>query len=414
MADHSNEREDLQSHDLVERLARRLDEPQGVIDVRYAQQKYARIMNWLVERFGLLDQLRTRYGVEDARAGDSQLLMAEQPVLMIEQPAGEQVNYFSTTSQYFPSAMAPQSPSPAVADDAISDDAISYEAQPSSFAEIINARPAPPADESLPPEGTYRVSRRALPLSPAPQAESPGATASQNRHKPVDGLNQSTSAQGTSEPSSDVQTPHALIYAKSVIEREEKLEPHAEAVEWPPVKSETGSAASSPALRQAEIEVVNSERSPVSSLPLVKPQAGPVQIDDHQQSSERQSIETAPTAQDGRRTGVVSEIRDDSLSTAKPDIVWRKSSDGSAADSMGGDAVGRATAAVRQTDSPAPAMAQEAGEGALPAEARASNDEIRIEQLSPQVIRTISERVIRAISFDLKVERERRGRSKWR
>lgn len=414
MTDHSGEREDLQSHDLVARLARRLDEPQGVIDVRYAQQKYARIMNWLVERFGLLDQLMARYGIEDAHAGDSHLLMAAQPALIIEQPVGEQINYFSTTSQYFSSAMASQPPSPAAASQSTSS-----EARPSSFAEIINARPTPSADESLPPEGTYRVSRRAPPLSPASQSGSTDATASPDkpdRHKPVDGLNQSTSAQGISERSSDVQTP-PLIYAKSVIEREEKILLHAEAHEWPSgatVKTQISSTPSSPAIRQAEIEIANFKQSPASSLPLVNPQVGPAQIDDHQHSGARQSIETAPTAQDGRRRDVVSEIRDDSLSPTRPDIVWRKSSDNPAADFTGRDAGGHATAAARRTDTFASTTAQEFREAAVPANAQATSDEIRIEQLSPQVIRTISEQVIRTISFDLKLERERRGMSKWR
>jgi hypothetical protein len=78
------------------------------------------------------------------------------------------------------------------------------------------------------------------------------------------------------------------------------------------------------------------------------------------------------------------------------------------------DAGGRAIPAVRQTDNPASTTAQKAGQTAVPVHAQARSDEIRIEQLSPQVIRAISERVISAIAFDLKVERERRGMSKWR
>src|ERR1041384_7940173 len=48
------------------------------------------------------------------------------------------------------------------------------------------------------------------------------------------------------------------------------------------------------------------------------------------------------------------------------------------------------------------------------AQALMGSDEVRAEHISPRVIRNIAERVVRAISLDLKLERERRGVTKWR
>jgi hypothetical protein len=45
---------------------------------------------------------------------------------------------------------------------------------------------------------------------------------------------------------------------------------------------------------------------------------------------------------------------------------------------------------------------------------QAQDRELQVEDISPRVIRSISERVMRAITLDLKLERERRGVTKWR
>jgi len=45
---------------------------------------------------------------------------------------------------------------------------------------------------------------------------------------------------------------------------------------------------------------------------------------------------------------------------------------------------------------------------------QAQGRELQVEDISPRVIRSISERVIRDITLDLKFERERRGVTKWR
>src|SRR3954463_13664901 len=77
---------------LRERLVRLLTAPVGVIDVRYAQQKYARIAEWLDKRSALLERLQARYGVGEGFADNQPLLMQEQL---------EAVNFHSTTFQSF-------------------------------------------------------------------------------------------------------------------------------------------------------------------------------------------------------------------------------------------------------------------------------------------------------------------------
>src|SRR6185369_12849611 len=49
-----------------------------------------------------------------------------------------------------------------------------------------------------------------------------------------------------------------------------------------------------------------------------------------------------------------------------------------------------------------------------PSSYQAQARELQVEDISPRVIRSISERVMRAITLDLKLERERRGVTKWR
>src|ERR1043165_8204166 len=79
---------------LRERLLRLLTEPAGVIDVRYAQQKYARIAEWLDRRTAMLRQLQTRYGVGEDFADENQ------PLVMHERP-WEPVNLHPAPAQSF-------------------------------------------------------------------------------------------------------------------------------------------------------------------------------------------------------------------------------------------------------------------------------------------------------------------------
>jgi len=59
-------------------------------------------------------------------------------------------------------------------------------------------------------------------------------------------------------------------------------------------------------------------------------------------------------------------------------------------------------------------VSQQSGRIATNAKTQVENNEVRVEHISPRVIRTIAERVLRTISLDLKLERERRGFTKWR
>jgi hypothetical protein len=53
---------------LTERLLRRHTDPGGLIDVRHAERHYSRTAGWVAERFGLLEHWKTRYDVDDSGA----------------------------------------------------------------------------------------------------------------------------------------------------------------------------------------------------------------------------------------------------------------------------------------------------------------------------------------------------------
>src|SRR5881396_2248305 len=119
---------------LGERLSRRGSDPLGVIDVRYAEEKYFRIVRWLARNSALMDHLRRRYGVDEAPAD------AEHPFAL--QTQGRQVNVFTTTIQSLSPAAEPQT----VASDAPRHS--SWEdTRPSSLAQIIAERSVKPASE---------------------------------------------------------------------------------------------------------------------------------------------------------------------------------------------------------------------------------------------------------------------------
>ena len=101
----------LQSSELTARLLRRLTVSMGVIDVAKLRQTPARMAAWMIRPTQLLDDLRTRYGIDD----DS---MIESPPLVMEQPWMVNINSYltnynsfsSTTNQFISSsATTPQS-----------------------------------------------------------------------------------------------------------------------------------------------------------------------------------------------------------------------------------------------------------------------------------------------------------------
>jgi len=59
----------FQESALIQRLLRRANEPIGVVNLRHAAQLGARTAGWIERRFELLDNWKTRYGLEQGAAG---------------------------------------------------------------------------------------------------------------------------------------------------------------------------------------------------------------------------------------------------------------------------------------------------------------------------------------------------------
>lgn len=158
---------------LAERLIRRGTEPLGVIDVRYAEEKYSRIVRWLGRHSALLDHLRSRYGVEEAPASAEHLFA-------IQQPLGQQVNVYSTTIQ---SPLLAGEPRAVAEPRAATYDASQHlpwgDARPSSLAQVIAERSVNrTSEQAASPEPEFRISRRPPPMlrkSDAPPQDSPRA-----------------------------------------------------------------------------------------------------------------------------------------------------------------------------------------------------------------------------------------------
>jgi hypothetical protein len=162
-------------------------------------------------------------------------------------------------------------------------------------------------------------------------------------------------------------------------------------------------------------------------LPFVKAPAAPLNAESRFASGRTQTVRESPSAEMGprRHTGstsshdplaVAPEIRDDSSNLPRPKIVWRKPPGASSAAYFQAQVSGATSPAVPGQFShtaSAPA-AREGGQNAMPARPQTQSEPAGAEHLSPHTIRAISERVMRAITLDLKLERERRGIMKWR
>jgi hypothetical protein len=404
---------DSSANGLDARLGRRGTEPLGVIDVRYAQEKYFRILRWLDGRNALLNHLQSRYGVEEAWA------TGEHP-LAIPHPLSQPAQFFSTTTLLVSSGQA-FSPAAEPTPSQTSPHQTAWGARPAGLAEIIAEYSSAPATRpAASTEREFRISRRPPPMLNEAQAAS--------QISPRDGLISATERPVQNAGTSDVakRTPAAENPATGA-ERKEQV----------------GTGLS---IAQREDSAV-ADRSKASPLPLVKPLAAPPRVEpfpdwqsaeiarrspvdhvkapEHRRHSQDSSVdrhavvalempspeEATTKLSSGRNALVASEIRGTSSPAERPDIIWREPP----ADRQ----------AHNETTQPSSAGATQATQSNPTAEAllprqhdlttiQTQGSERGVEHFSPQVIRTISERVIRAITLDLKLERERRGETKWR
>jgi hypothetical protein len=433
------------------RLGRRGTEPPGVIDVRYAQEKYFRIVRWLDKGSALLDHLKSRYGVEEA------LATGEHP-LAIAQPLNQQAHLFSTTTQLFSNSQS-FSPAAPSAPSRLPQQQTAWEARPSGLAEVIAEHSAKSDDESAAgTEREFRISRRPPPMLPDSNTTSqisPGDGSVPTTKSPWRDADTSENPNPTVRP----EAPPDFIFRK-IAEESSGRKPadvaKSTSVTEKPAdgserKEQIGTALSFAQREDRE----TADASQASSLPLVKPHAAPPRVEPF---PEWQSVEVARRAQAGdveapqyrshsldssvnRRTVVTpetpspiepmtklpyaapplvaSEIRDPAPPVERPDIVWRQPPGDRQNPQETALSVPAGAAQARYSEATAAAPASQqtglATKVQTPGQMiQTQGSEGGVEHFSPQAIRSISERVIRAITLDLKLERERRGETKWR
>ncbi len=487
----SSEESDNQADVLPgEQLWRKRTAPPGVIDVRFGQQKYFRIVGWLARRTALVAHLRSRYGIEETQAH------GEHP-FAVHYPFRQQLNLLSTTIQTFSTTQSFSPSAQATIPDAPQNQT-GWNRRPSGLAEIIAERSLKPAaeqadspEQAASPEKKFRISRRP-PMMPLksdagptvrPTAVTSGASLSQQAHAET-GAPRAESFSGTESPSRDTrvnetqvneapiinQTPPDLIFRKSDAEspgvekssdvtrisaqRSVITQEHpASAQEKSALALSSGEQVGS---KQISSKQVGSEQIGEASsiaeqgareitnaappLILVKPlasafaagasnaepllssqSAGGARSTQSGDAAAQKEIDHPPGSKVDDSPVVAHEIRGDSFNAQRPDVVWRTSPDGSQAAGFMAQKFGApVTPSVDEYDHNASAPATQQSyqtcstANVQPAGPEAQSKEVRVEHISPQVIRAISERVMRTLTLDLKHERERRGGTKWR
>jgi hypothetical protein len=470
----------LQPTVLTQRLDRRRTEAPGIIDVRQPRNIYSRTAGWIAQRFALLDDLKFRYSGDDNPPEQSSgLVFATAPA----QPPTETSSAFPAATQF---SRAPEKPlsSPAsfvspVASLPAGKFRLSRRATPlHSESHALDAPSAKPrAASSLPteaetkPDGLEVIARpnqehrelAAAEISPLPTGaiQSSSSMILPKSHQSNDERSLVTpeTAAGNAESSRYVDSLPLLSKAISTPLSEQRSRAPVNVGTLPAKilrkspqpgksvseitsstdlllhKSSSGPNETSTALASSDAvgtsaenaEAVPSHVQLPSSLAPAKPQLATMAFQRQQEGANAEVLpsikERAGTNYD-YRTAVATEIRSDST---KPDMVWRKSANGSpAGDFMTTETNGdlnislpwRIDSATRSTPviarreaapaSPAAVPELPAGtEAVVPAEtgATAPTGEMDLEQLT--------ERVSRMIFRQLAVERERRGLGKW-
>ncbi len=124
----------LQSSALIQRLDRRSSQPIGLINTRQSQGGLPRLPATIVQRFDLLEQIQTRYGVNNNSSGTGTELTFATPS---PKTAGEQTNTFTSEAASFSTRR-------------------SANTQPGTSTLSSTSNQAPTA--------TFRISRKAVPL----------------------------------------------------------------------------------------------------------------------------------------------------------------------------------------------------------------------------------------------------------
>lgn len=387
----------LPASDPDKRLTRRATEPLGVIDVRYAQRKYLRLVQWLAGRTSLLDRLRTVYGVEEA-------LITGGRSFALQNSLGQQVDIFSTTILSLSPAAGVQS----ARLDVEEQDAV-WDARPSSLAEIIAERSTDPAEQEAPPGGSFRVSRR-------PPGTLAGSVAELHVHSPrVTAKVQAP----TPERISSSQQSHPDSDSPDTGSVSSPQQPRDANMHEAPINNHgpadfvlrMNSVESSVPEQADAIESTGTQEKPATATERnARAHSSVGRQSDGEISSFQSTGETKASP-----LPLTQQLTGDLFSKEMPEMVWRKQRVASQSHVFEAPET-RASGPANSTQPKQSAFAsRQEQRGRIGARAKAlGSDEIRVEHINPQVIRTIAERVLRAITLDLKLERERRGVTKWR
>jgi hypothetical protein len=494
----SSSQSDSQSNDLIvsdlyQRLVKRATEPMGVIDVRYGQQKYYRIAQWLTGRSSLFADLMKRYAVEEATA------YGEHP-LAVQRALDQTGNLFSTTSQSFSPVPQPEAKTFTAPLDAHHQ--AEWDTKPSGLAEILaehSSKSDTKQPVSQPPataESKFRISRQPPPMLPKADAITPtrkltsdiplpskvqtGTIALPAGSLPTAGQSPGEVRINETRVHHEVQVKETPIHETRVntdpgatqtadfVFRKSHLEISEEKkTDVPPgiSQQEKSVGAQEKLVNMQEKAISAQEKSthlqekpaslptnseptgatlttaqqgtrapsailPVAALPALKPPTTPrhselvlpVQNKEDGRQSQAGNAATQKSIFNAEPSGLNSgaamatEIRADSINREMPDIIWRKPAGDLQSTSVApAQSSASSISGIAGSTHDAPALtAQQSAQADSPVRVQTERPQVQVEQVSPQVIRAISEQVMRTITLDLKLERERRGVTKWR
>ena len=153
----------LKSNPLIQRLDTRRTQPGGLINTRQSQRILPRLPGKMVQRFALLEQIQTRYGVSNNGSGTGTELTFATPSL---KTTGEQTNTFTSQSairQPGTSTLGSGGNPVPTAKFRISRKAVPWESEsfPSQAGSEPLSSPTPPSNqEALPPESSMILPKR--------------------------------------------------------------------------------------------------------------------------------------------------------------------------------------------------------------------------------------------------------------
>jgi hypothetical protein len=382
--------------ELTERLLQRGTAPLGVIDVRQPQQHYARTAGWIARRFALLDHWKTRYGSDEGASTPGASLVFAAP----GQTPTELSHAVPSVAQLVRSVKQ----SVAAQTSTVSPTSSS---SPEQFRVRRRAISTPPPSENLARSTIisphYRGQTQSIAAAPAQTTATVGRVEASPSSFPL--LLQRKHSEAPTGLAKGRELTEPLVSRATT--------------RTPLAKSSLSQLHEPPSLAGGD-DSARDITSPVvessASFPLVQRQA----------AGSEQPAETVPGDVAELRVAVATEFRSAPSGTPQLEMVWRKSAEGSSSGGMLADGTtGGAGSALPLTISAARGGEPQVARQATTAESASSTN---TESTAPAAttampagppadeidIAHLAEQVSRRLARQLTVERERRGRSRWR